>query len=59
MNFYFLSSLKNYGVFFIPSAVFDAASITPDIGLITRPPIPLAAPSKNPGSPFFYAPWIG
>ena len=56
MNFYFLSSLKNYGVFFMPSAVFDAASITPDIGLITRPPIPFAAPSKNPGSPFFYAP---
>ena len=41
------------------SAVFDAASITPDIGLITRPPMPFAAPSKNPGSPFFYAPWIG
>ena len=43
----------------MPSAVFDAASITPEIGFITKPPIPLAAPSKNPGRPFFSAPWTG
>ncbi len=43
----------------MPSAVFDAASITPEIGLITSPPIPLAAPKRKPGSPLFSAPWTG
>lgn len=40
----------------MPSAVLEAASITPETGLMTNPPIPLAVPSKNPGKPFFSAP---
>lgn len=43
----------------IPSAVFEAASITPEIGFSTSPPIPLAVPNKKPGNPFFSAPLTG
>ncbi len=43
----------------MPSAVLEAASITPEMGLMTNPPIPLAVPSKKPGSPFFSAPCTG
>jgi hypothetical protein len=46
-------------VFFIPSAVFEAASTTPDKGFKIRPPMPFAAPMKNPGSPLFSAPLTG
>jgi hypothetical protein len=51
--------VKNYGVFFIPYAVLEAASTTPDRGFRIKPPIPFAAPKKNPGRPYFYAPLTG
>ena len=43
-------------MFLIPYAVLAVKSTKPDIGLITNPDIPFAAPSKNPPIPFFYAP---
>jgi len=39
-------------VFFIPSAVLDPASRTPDIGLMTSPAIPFPNPEKNPLTPY-------
>lgn len=59
MYLFYLSLDKNSGVFLIPYAVFEAASTTPDKGLRIKPPIPLAAPKKNPGNPYFYAPRTG
>ena len=43
----------------MPSAVLEAASTTPDKGLRIKPPMPFAAPRKNPGSPLFSAPLTG
>lgn len=46
----YLSS-KYVVVFLIPSAVFDARSITPVTGLNTAPINPLPTPLKNPSTP--------
>jgi len=46
-------------VFFIPYAVLEAASTTPEIGFKRSPPSPLPTPKKNPGNPFFSAPLTG
>lgn len=43
----------------MPSAVLDAASITPEIGFRMSPPSPLAVPKRNPGRPYFFAPLAG
>jgi len=43
-------------VFLIPSAVFEAASMTPVIGLKTNPATPLVTPFRNPNAPPFSAP---
>jgi hypothetical protein len=59
MYLFYLYFDKNSGVFFIPYAVLEAASTTPDNGLRISPPIPFAAPKKNPGSPYFYTPLTG
>jgi len=39
--------------FFIPSAVFEVASIIPDTGFIASQPIPFTTPDKNPENPSF------
>lgn len=39
-------------VFYNPSAVFEAKSITPDTGLKTNPAIPFEMPYKNPKVPY-------
>ena len=46
-------------MFFIPSATFDAPSITPVTGLIIKPDRPYNVPLKNPSTPSLSAPSIG
>lgn len=43
----------------MPYAVFVVASIIPETGFITNPVNPFNPPTKNPGSPSFYAPLTG
>jgi hypothetical protein len=51
--------LNTFVVFFIPSAVFEVASITPDTGLTISPVRPLKPPLINPPNPYFSAPLKG